>query len=64
MAQFKKVDPRVKFPALEEGVLGLWRERETFRRSVEERPENRTFVFYEGPPTANGRPAFAGPGRY
>ena len=58
MAQFEKVDPRVKFPALEEGVLGLWRERETFRRSVEERPEDRTFVFYEGPPTANGRPGF------
>ena len=51
MAQFEKVDPRVRFPALEEEVLGLWRERETFRRSVEERPEDRTFVFYEGPPT-------------
>jgi isoleucyl-tRNA synthetase len=38
--------------------LDLWRERKTFRRSVEERPEDRTFVFYEGPPTANGRPGF------
>jgi isoleucyl-tRNA synthetase len=55
---FEKVDPRVRFPELEEKVLGLWRERETFRRSVEERPEDRTFVFYEGPPTANGRPGF------
>ena len=55
---FDKVNPRVQFPELEEGVLELWRERETFRRSVEERPEDKTFVFYEGPPTANGRPGF------
>jgi len=55
---FEKVDPRVRFPELEEEVLGLWRERDTFRRSVEERPEDRTFVFYEGPPTANGKPGF------
>ena len=55
---FEKVDARVRFPELEERVLGLWQERETFRRSVEERPEDRTFVFYEGPPTANGRPGF------
>src|SRR4028119_201945 len=55
---FEKVDPRVRFPELEERVLDLWRERKTFRRSVEERPEERPFVFYEGPPTANGRPGF------
>ena len=55
---FEKVDARVRFPELEEKVLGLWRERETFRRSVEERPQDGTFVFYEGPPTANGRPGF------
>ena len=58
MAAFEKVDPRVRFPELEERVLDLWRDRETFRRSVEERPEDRPFVFYEGPPTANGRPGF------
>ena len=58
MADFEKVDSRVRFPELEERVLGLWRDRETFRRSVEERPEDRTFVFYEGPPTANGKPGF------
>src|SRR5829696_5059150 len=58
MAEFEKVDPRVRFPELEEKVLDLWRERETVRRSVEERPEDRPFVFYEGPPTANGRPGF------
>jgi isoleucyl-tRNA synthetase len=55
---FEKVDPRVRFPELEERVLDLWEKNETFRRSVDERPEDRPFVFYEGPPTANGRPGF------
>jgi isoleucyl-tRNA synthetase len=53
---FKPVDPRVSFPDLETSILEFWREREIFRRSVDERPEDRVFVFYEGPPTANARP--------
>ena len=42
--------------ALEEEILRRWDEEETFRRSVEEREGAPEFVFYEGPPTANGRP--------
>ncbi len=53
---FKPVDTRVSFPKLEEEVLAFWREQAIFRRSVEERPEDRLFIFYEGPPTANARP--------
>jgi len=53
---FKPVDPRVNFPRLEEGILAFWQQNAIFRRSVEERPEDRLFVFYEGPPTANARP--------
>ena len=37
-------------------ILKFWEEREIFRRSVDERPEDNLFVFYEGPPTANARP--------
>ncbi|MSQ41768.1 MAG: isoleucine--tRNA ligase [Dehalococcoidia bacterium] len=37
-------------------MLALWRERDVFRRSVEERPDAPLFSFYEGPPTANGNP--------
>jgi len=55
---FDKVDPKVQFPKLEEEVLGLWQRERTFKRSVESRPEDNPFVFYEGPPTANGRPGF------
>jgi isoleucyl-tRNA synthetase len=53
---FTPVSSEVSFPQLEERILAFWREREIFRKSVEQRPENDLFVFYEGPPTANGRP--------
>jgi len=36
--------------------LGLWREEDLFRRTLEATAEGEPFVFYEGPPTANGRP--------
>src|SRR3954452_17032647 len=53
---FKPVDPRQEFPALEERVLAGWAERDVFRRSLEARAEAPVWSFYEGPPTANGRP--------
>ena len=43
-------------PALEEQVLGRWRERDVFRESLRRREGGERWVFYEGPPTANGRP--------
>jgi isoleucyl-tRNA synthetase len=55
---FEKVTPRVDFPGLEERVLELWKRTGAFEKSVESRPRERPFVFYEGPPTANGRPGF------
>jgi isoleucyl-tRNA synthetase len=42
--------------ALEEWVLDQWRREELFRRTLEETAEGEEFVFFEGPPTANGRP--------
>lgn len=53
---FQPVDPKVHFPELEQRILASWKERRIFERSVEERPEDNVFVFYEGPPTANNRP--------
>ena len=41
---------------LEKEILEFWKQDNTFLRSVEERPQSNPFVFYEGPPTANGRP--------
>ncbi len=46
----------MSFPKLEEGVLERWRERDVFRESMRRREGGKPFVFYEGPPTANGRP--------
>ncbi|MEY5043843.1 MAG: hypothetical protein RJA19_1070, partial [Bacteroidota bacterium] len=42
--------------AIAEEIQGFWERESVFRRSVEERPEGKRFVFYEGPPSANGRP--------
>ena len=56
MPGFKPVDARQSFPALEEEVLARWRERKVFERSLELRHDAPVWSFYEGPPTANGRP--------
>ena len=42
--------------ALEESVLETWREEDTFRRTLQATQDGEQFVFFEGPPTANGRP--------
>src|SRR3989344_3052412 len=41
---------------IEEKILKFWNDREIFERSVKEREDKKRFVFYDGPPTANGRP--------
>jgi isoleucyl-tRNA synthetase len=56
MSGFRPVDPRQSFPELEERVLARWRERDVFRRSLANREGAEVWSFYEGPPTANGRP--------
>src|SRR5207247_496440 len=54
---FEKVDQRVSFPDLEKQLMARWKEEETFQRSLDLRQGQKRFVFYEGPPTANGKPA-------
>ena len=41
---------------MEEGVLKFWKQAEIFRKTVEQRQGGPEYVFYEGPPTANGKP--------
>jgi isoleucyl-tRNA synthetase len=50
------VDPAQSFPELEQQVLERWRERDVFHESIRRRRGAERWVFYEGPPTANGRP--------
>jgi isoleucyl-tRNA synthetase len=53
---FGPVDPGLDLPALEERVLARWREREVVEEVVRLRKGAEPWIFYEGPPTANGRP--------
>lgn len=53
---FTPFDPKQTIPQTEEQILKLWKDRQIFQASMEQRKGNEPFVFYEGPPTANGRP--------
>ena len=46
----------MNFPKMEEEVLKKWKEQRAFEKSLQLRKRGRRFVFYEGPPTANGAP--------
>ena len=50
------VDPSASLPEMEQAVLERWRERDVFAESLRRREGAEPWVFYEGPPTANGRP--------
>ena len=56
MARFRPVDPKQSFPELEERVLEGWRDGDVFHRSLAQREGAEVWSFYEGPPTANGKP--------
>jgi isoleucyl-tRNA synthetase len=56
MPGFRPVDTKQSFPELEERVLARWQERDVFQRSLAQREGAEIWNFYEGPPTANGRP--------
>jgi isoleucyl-tRNA synthetase len=53
---FRSVDPQVSFPKLEEGLVQWWRESGVQRRAIPGRDGGPDFIFFEGPPTANGKP--------
>ncbi|MBI3976638.1 MAG: isoleucine--tRNA ligase [Chloroflexi bacterium] len=53
---FRAVGSKVSFSELELGVLRFWKDRQVFEQSLELRRNAPRFVFYEGPPTANGTP--------
>ncbi|MEN6457479.1 MAG: isoleucine--tRNA ligase [Thermoguttaceae bacterium] len=53
---FQPVESSVSFPKLEEQVAQFWKERAIYEKSLAARTGRPSFVFYEGPPTANGLP--------
>jgi isoleucyl-tRNA synthetase len=56
VSAYRPVPPQVDLPALEHEVLDLWRRDDTFEKSLEQRDGAPRWTFFEGPPTANGRP--------
>jgi isoleucyl-tRNA synthetase len=55
---YPNVDPQPSFPALEEATLAYWHDDGTFEASIEARATADEFVFYDGPPFANGLPHY------
>jgi isoleucyl-tRNA synthetase len=56
MARFKDVSPQVDLPGMEQEVLKFWKRAKVFEKTLEQTAAGPRYVFYEGPPTANGRP--------
>ncbi len=54
----KSVSNKINFPELESRILEFWRQENIFRKSVEERPADNEFIFYDGPPFATGLPHY------
>ena len=55
---FKKVDPKQSFPDMEENLVSYWDENQIFEKSVKQREGNEKYVFFDGPPFANGLPHY------
>ena len=53
---FEPVDSSANFPQMEARVGRWWKDRQIYEKSLEQRSGCPKFVFYEGPPTANGMP--------
>ena len=53
---YQKVDTNLNFVDREKKVEAFWKENQIFEKSMENRKEGETYTFYDGPPTANGKP--------
>lgn len=58
MALFREVNKNETFPDVEERVLSLWDKDESFKKSLDSRPETEPYTFYDGPPFATGLPHY------
>lgn len=53
---YEKVSPDMKFVEREKEVEKFWKDNDIFQKSIDSRKEGETYTFYDGPPTANGKP--------
>jgi isoleucyl-tRNA synthetase len=58
MPKIKDLNQQPDLPQLEEETLKWWQNTKAFKKSVEMRPENKAYVFYDGPPFATGMPHY------
>jgi isoleucyl-tRNA synthetase len=57
-AGFTRVEPAVDIPAMEQAILRFWRDTKAFDESIRRRPEDREYIFYDGPPFPTGSPHY------
>ncbi len=55
---FPSISPKQSFPALESEILAYWKANNTFKKSIESRPEENPYRFYDGPPFITGTPHY------
>ncbi len=55
---FQSVDPKQSFPAMENRILEYWEKNKIFEKSLEARKDKKKYVFFDGPPFANGLPHY------
>lgn len=53
---YEKVSNNLNFVEREKKIENFWRENKIFQKSIDQREKGKTFTFYDGPPTANGKP--------
>jgi isoleucyl-tRNA synthetase len=53
---YKPVSAKLEITKMEEAILDFWKKEDIFHKSMQLREGKTEFVFFEGPPTANGRP--------
>ncbi len=53
---YSKVDTNMNFVEREHKVIDFWKEKKIFQKSMDSRKDGETYTFYDGPPTANGKP--------
>ena len=55
---FQSVEPRPDFGQMTEKIIKYWKDNKIFEKSVEQRPKDKPFIFYDGPPFVTGLPHY------
>ena len=56
MSTYKKVDANLNFVEREKKIEQFWKDNDIFKKSIDTKADGDVYTFYDGPPTANGKP--------